>query len=113
MVFNPGGSTGRLHACPFLGTWRALLCGWARLDAVMVVAMAGAFFWQKKDLGIPLSRIRYKQLLRNAVDRCFLRSQTGLNMPCQYMRAGRMSGCQGTPWSKGLDSKELHGEAWW
>ena len=27
LVFNPGGSTGHLRACPFLGTWRALLCG--------------------------------------------------------------------------------------
>ena len=26
MVFNPGGSTGRLRACSFLGTCRALLC---------------------------------------------------------------------------------------
>ena len=23
---DPGGSTGRLRACPLLGTWRALLC---------------------------------------------------------------------------------------
>ena len=27
LVFNPGGSTDCLRACPFLGTWRALLCG--------------------------------------------------------------------------------------
>ena len=27
LVFDPDGSTGRLHACPFLGGWRALLCG--------------------------------------------------------------------------------------
>ena len=27
LVFNPGGSIGRLRACPFLGTRRALLCG--------------------------------------------------------------------------------------
>ena len=27
LVFDPGGSTGRLRACPFLGTLRALLCG--------------------------------------------------------------------------------------
>ena len=27
MVFDSGGSTGRLHACPFLGTWRAPLYG--------------------------------------------------------------------------------------
>ena len=26
-MFNPGGSEGRFRACPFLGTWRALLCG--------------------------------------------------------------------------------------
>ena len=26
-MFDPGGSQGRLHACLFLGTWRALLCG--------------------------------------------------------------------------------------
>ena len=26
MVFDPGGSKGRLRACLFLGTWRALLC---------------------------------------------------------------------------------------
>ena len=26
-TFNPGGSQGRLRACPFLGSWRALLCG--------------------------------------------------------------------------------------
>ena len=27
MTFDPGGSQGRLRACPFLGSWRALLCG--------------------------------------------------------------------------------------
>ena len=26
-MLDPGGSTGHLRACPFLGTWRALLCG--------------------------------------------------------------------------------------
>ena len=26
-TFDPGGSQGRLRACPFLGSWRALLCG--------------------------------------------------------------------------------------
>ena len=26
-MFDPGGSEGRLRACPFLGKWRALLCG--------------------------------------------------------------------------------------
>ena len=27
LIFDPGGSEGRLRACPVLGTWRALLCG--------------------------------------------------------------------------------------
>ena len=27
LLFGSGGSTGCLRACPFLGTWRALLCG--------------------------------------------------------------------------------------
>ena len=27
MTFDPGGSQGRLRACPVLGSWRALLCG--------------------------------------------------------------------------------------
>ena len=26
-TFDPGGSRGHLRACPFLGTWRALVCG--------------------------------------------------------------------------------------
>ena len=35
-TFDPGGSQGRLHACPLMGTWRALLCG--------EVKSVGAFF---------------------------------------------------------------------
>ena len=27
LMFDPGGSTDRQRACPFLGAWRALLCG--------------------------------------------------------------------------------------
>ena len=27
MTFDPGGSRGHLRACPFLGSWRALVCG--------------------------------------------------------------------------------------
>ena len=41
-MFDPGGSTDRLRACPFLEAWRAFLYGWTRLDAVMVVTKAGA-----------------------------------------------------------------------
>ena len=40
-MFDPGGSTGRLRACPFLGTWRALLCGELFVRALDVV---GAVF---------------------------------------------------------------------
>ena len=34
LVFDPGGSTGGLRACPFLGTWRALLCGEVHVRAL-------------------------------------------------------------------------------
>ena len=27
MTFDPGGSQGYFRACPFLGSWRALVCG--------------------------------------------------------------------------------------
>ena len=40
-MFDPGGSTGRLRACPFMGTWRAFLCGELFVRALDV---AGAFF---------------------------------------------------------------------
>ena len=43
MVFDSGGYTGRLRACPFLGTWRALLSGKVLLGHRMVPE-AGAFF---------------------------------------------------------------------
>ena len=49
MMFDPGGSQGRLRACPFLGTWRTLLHG-----EVMRVGAAGddlqCFFWLKGSL---------------------------------------------------------------
>ena len=54
LVFDPGDSTGRLRSCPFLGTWRALLCG-----ELFVRAPDGtrgwSVFWQKDDLGISFS----------------------------------------------------------
>ena len=41
LVFDPGGCTGHLRTCPFLGTWRALLCGevliWERLVVIWSV----------------------------------------------------------------------------
>ena len=49
-VFDPGGSTGRLRACSFLGTWRALLS--AKLLAWAPDGTRGwlkYFFWQKDD----------------------------------------------------------------
>ena len=41
LVFDPGGCTGRLRACPFLGGRHALLCGRFVWDAAMV-SEAGA-----------------------------------------------------------------------
>ena len=41
LMFDPGGSTDRLRACPCLGTWRALLCGEGSVRALDETA---AFF---------------------------------------------------------------------
>ena len=40
LVFDPGGSKGRLRACPFLGTWRALLCEEVHVRAPLEKAAA-------------------------------------------------------------------------
>ena len=45
-MFDPGDSTGRFRACPFLGTWRALLC---RELFVRALDVAGAFFGRMKS----------------------------------------------------------------
>ena len=47
-------------------------------------------FWQNEDFVTSFSEVRYKQLVRIAIDGGFLRRQAGLNMLCQSMRAGGM-----------------------
>ena len=54
LVFDPGGFNGRLRACPFWGTWRALLCG-----EVLVWGPAGGDLgrcWHTEDLNIIFNR---------------------------------------------------------
>ena len=73
-MFDPGGSEGRLRACPFLGTWRALLSGkgffwngWWR---------SAAFFRRVDDSGFKNLHGWYRRTIyavRIAVDRCFPR----------------------------------------
>ena len=55
--------------------------------------------------------MRYKQHVRIAVDRCFLQSQAGSDMPCRAMGTRGVNGCQEASWSEELDGKELHGVA--
>ena len=45
-TFDPGGSRGHLRACPFLGSWRALVCG-EDLRAVAVGDELQRFFGQQ------------------------------------------------------------------
>ena len=72
LVFGPGGSKGRLRAWPFMGTLRALLCGEVLVLERLVPIWS--VFSQKEVDGISFSEVRYKQLVRVAADRCFLRS---------------------------------------
>ena len=69
LMFDPGDFKGRLCACPFLETWRALLRGEV-LVLERLVAIWSVFL-QKEALGISLSRVRYKQPIRIVVDCCF------------------------------------------
>ena len=88
LVFDPGGSIGRLRTCPFLGMWHALRCGenpvwisWWR---------SPAFFWRINDSGFKNLQERYKRIIyavRIAVSRFFSVSRLALSMPCQAMRA--------------------------
>ena len=85
-MFDLGGSTGRLRACPFLGTWRALLCG--ELLILERLEEAGVCFGWKDGSGVILQererRIVYA--VRIAVDRCFS-AVSDLRMSC---RRGRL-----------------------
>ena len=83
-MFDPGGYQGRLRACPFLGTWRALLCG-----DLMRVGAAGddlQRFWRIGDSGFKNLQEWYGQnmyAVRIAVNRWFFITRLALNMPCQ------------------------------
>ena len=57
LMFHPGGFTGRLHACPFLGEWRALLFG-----EVVVRALdeAAAFFGERMTRELSCRRGTYE-----------------------------------------------------
>ena len=46
-MFDPGGSQGRLRTCPFLGSWRALLCGEVHVRA----GLSCSIFWGIDDSG--------------------------------------------------------------
>ena len=107
LIFDSRGFKGRLRACLSLGTYHALLCEEVLVLERLVAIWSG--FLQKQVLGTSFSGVRYKQLVRIAVNRCFLRNQAGLDMPCRAMGAGGMRGCEGAPWSNKVDGKELHG----
>ena len=76
LVFNPGGSKGRLRACPFWGTWCALLCG-KGLVLERLVAIWSVFL-QKGVRGISFFGVRYKQRHTYSGRPLFLRSPVGL-----------------------------------
>ena len=83
-TFDPGGSQGRLRACPFLGTWRALLYG-----EVMRVGAAGddlQRFWRINDSRFKNLHEWYGRSIyaaRIAVNHWFFTARPALNLPCQ------------------------------
>ena len=70
LKFDPSGSKCRLRACPFLGTWRALLCG-ELLILERLLATCNVFF-KVGRLGHQLAgEGQANRLRRIAVNRCF------------------------------------------
>ena len=93
-TFDPGGSQGRLHACPFLGTWRALLCG----KAMRVGATGDDLqrFWRID--GSRFKNLQVKEtnrLRRTYCGQSFFSDTAGLKKVC---RRGRLeaTGAEGT-----------------
>ena len=85
LVFDPGGSTGRLRACPFWGTWRALLCGEVFVRALdEATACFGGWMTRSHQLA---GEVQANHLRRAHCGRSlFLRSQAGLKMSCRQRR---------------------------
>ena len=88
-MFDPGGPQGHLRACPYFGSWRALLCG-----EVYVRAGRGySVFWRIDDSGLKNLQEWYGRniyAIRIAVNRYLFEAGPALNMPCQDkgMRSG-------------------------
>ena len=113
LVFDPGGSTGCLRACPFLGRGRALLCGEAFVRALdKATAVFGGWMTRSHQLS---GEVQANHLRRTYCGRLlFLRRQASSKISCRQRRheaiwAMRVDGCEGTLWSEELDVKELHG----
>ena len=117
-MFDPGGFEGRLRACQFLGTWRALLYGEVifleRLVAICSV-FGGSTTRDSKTFRSGAGELFTPYVWRSIA----FPPQLGwlsLNMPCRAMGAGRATrgdrksrtnGCRGASWSEELDGKEL------
>ena len=94
-TFDPGGSQGRLRACPFMGTWHALICG-----EVMRVGAAG---WNYNVfLRIDASRFNAVHI---AVNHWFFEARPALKMLCQKKscRRERLEATEGTNGGHAVD----------
>ena len=120
-MFDPGGTKGRLHTYPFLGTCRALLSG----EAMRAGAAGGDLhFLEDRLFGIQKTsggvQAKYLRRIYIVVNRwLFEAARPALIMPCQDegmpSRAARgdrklgANGCRGASWSEQLEDKELRG----
>ena len=111
-MFDPGGSPGRLRACPILGTWCALLCGEALVRALDEVAV---FFRRMIDSESLSCRRGTGESFTSYVSRSIGFSAARLVWKFRAVnshegeRMSGMNGCQGMPWSEKLDDKKLRG----
>ena len=87
LVFDPGGSKGRLHPCPFWGTWCMLLCGEV-LVLKRLVVICSFFFTEGGPRNI-IFRSKVQATRTYCGRPLFLRSQAVLK---RAHRQGRLEG---------------------
>ena len=129
-MFDPGGSQGRLRASPFLGTWRALLCGegmraeaagddlqrfWSTDDSRSKLAGEGGepftpyVSWSIGFSPIQLVQKRYAVEGGSRLKELKGRTEVMPSMAARgYWKLGAI-GCRGASWSEQLDGKQLRG----
>ena len=102
-MFDPGGSKGRLCACPFWGTWCVLLCGEVSVleQLVAICRLVLGHRWRTAEYHFPERGIRNSHALRStgfSPQSSRSKKIVPLKATGGY-RISEVNDCQGASWS--------------